>query len=115
MLSWKETQTHVQHGYALLWLQQVLERGLDPRKVVGAALKGDRGLLSPFQAEAFRLGLHSQAALGCFAPVVAATAARLWREAKEAQANNPFPLPGLGIYSQAEGKPDRQPMTGGSR
>lgn len=95
--SWKETQDHIQHGYALLWLHLVLERGLDPRKVVGAALRGNQDLLSPFFAEASRLGLHSRVALGCAAPVVAATAARLWREAKEAQASVLPQLPGLGL------------------
>lgn len=100
MISYKETQDHIQAGYARIWIHLTLERGLDPRKVSGVASKGHQDILKAFLAAGVRIGLHDRATLAWHAPYIAATATQLWRQAKESQGGLLVAPAGLGLQLQ---------------
>ena len=95
-MSWPEFLLHVQNGYARVWIHLALERGLDPRKILGAANQGHQVVLTAWIDAGKRVGIHDRVSLAWYAPEVAALACRLWTAAKAKQGPGLAPQLDLG-------------------
>ncbi len=105
MQAYPKVKDHLHRGYAMLWVNLALERGMDPRKVLGPGSRGHQVVLKVFLQACAHLGIHERATIERNLILISHLGARLWQEAKEAQAMGIPPVAGLGLEPSADAEP----------